>query len=129
MVEKVIKEGVSLMQYPKNLLRPVLNYLKKLETDLLKRNSTLKEEDPFSDSNRVNDNASDTEAAEQFGHARAEALGKETEQALEKVRSAMKRIDKGNYGKCTSCKEMIDTDRLGIDPTAELCLNCAKKAK
>ncbi len=115
------------MQYPSNLLKPVLDYLKKLEADLLKRKKSIDREDPFADSSRLNDNASDdTEAAEQDGHARAEALSAETKLALAKVRSAMERVDKGEYGKCVKCGQMVDTDRLGIDPTAELCLTCAK---
>jgi len=118
------------MNYPKNLLRPIFEYLKKLESDLLQRKGELKKEDPFRDISRLNDNASDdTEAAEQFGHAQVEALSSETEGALKRVRKAMERVEKGDYGKCVNCKKMIDTDRLGIDPTAELCMKCAKKQK
>ncbi|OGD75492.1 hypothetical protein A2618_03695 [Candidatus Collierbacteria bacterium RIFOXYD1_FULL_46_26] len=116
------------MQYPKNLLQPIWEYLKKLETDLLTRKKQIAKEDPFADTARLNDNADDgTEAAEQFGHDQAEAMKGETEGVLSRVRGAMKRIDEGVYGKCMACGSMIDTDRLGIDPTAELCLSCAKK--
>ena len=116
------------MQYPKNVLQPVWDYLKKLENDLLSRKKKIAAEDPFADTARLNDNADDgTEAAEQFGHDQAEALGTATDGVLTRVRAAMKRIDEGVYGKCVSCGKMIDTDRLGIDPTAELCLSCAKK--
>lgn len=117
------------MQYPRNVLQSVFEYLKKLEGDLLKRKKSLAKEDPFADTARLNDNASDdTEAAEQFGHAQSAAMGAETTDALKRVQSAMKRVDDGSYGKCVKCGEMIDTDRLGIDPTADLCMNCAKKA-
>jgi len=116
------------MQYPRNILQPVWDYLKKLEGDLLHRKSSLAKEDPFADSSRLNDNASDdTEAAEQFGHAQSAALTAETSGALKRVRDAMKRVDDGTYGKCVNCGEMIDTDRLGVDPTAEYCMKCAKK--
>ncbi len=115
------------MQYPRNILQPVWDYLKKLEGDLLHRKKSLAKEDPFADASRLNDNASDdTEAAEQFGHAQAAALTKETSDALARVRQAMKRVDEGTYGKCVKCGAMIDTDRLGVDPTAELCVTCAK---
>jgi len=117
------------MQYPKNVLQPVWDYLKKLEVDLLHRKKQIAREDPFADSERLNDNASgDTEAAEQFGHEQATAMSAETEGVLTRVRGAMSRIEAGSYGKCTKCGAMIDTDRLGIDPTAELCVKCAKKA-
>lgn len=116
------------MQYPKNLLKPVLEYFRKKEQDLVKRKDQLSKEDPYSDQSRLNDNASDdTEAAEQDGHARATALSAETEEALTKVRSAMSRVEDGSFGQCTECKMMVDTDRLQINPTAELCLDCAKK--
>lgn len=116
------------MQYPRNLLQPVWDYLKKLEGDLLHRKDALAKEDPFADVSRLNDNADDgTEAAEQFGHAQAATLTAETSGALKRVRAAMKRVDEGTYGKCVNCERMIDTDRLGIDPTAELCVKCAKK--
>lgn len=118
------------MQYPRNILQPVWDYLKKLEGDLLHRKSSLAKEDPFADASRLNDNASDdTEAAEQFGHAQSAALSEETNVALQRVRQAMGRVEDGSYGKCTKCGEMIDTDRLGIDPTADLCVSCAKNAK
>ncbi len=118
------------MQYPRNVLQSVWDYLKKLEGDLLKRKTSLAKEDPFADVTRLNDNASDdTEAAEQFGHAQSATLGAETSSALKRVHAAMKRVDDGTYGKCVKCGEMIDTDRLGIDPTADLCMNCAKNAK
>lgn len=116
------------MNYPRNLLTPIVEYLKNLEFDLLKRRRQLTTEDPFQDVARLNDNASDdTEAAEQFGHANAEALSAETDKALKRVRSAMERVDRGDYGKCVNCGKMIDTDRLGIDPTTEYCVTCAKK--
>ena len=118
------------MQYPRNVLQPVWDYLKKLEGDLLHRKKSLANEDPFADVSRLNDNASDdTEAAEQNGHVLSEAMSEETMDSLKRVQGAMKRVDDGTYGKCSKCGEMIDTDRLGIDPTAELCMNCAKKTK
>ena len=118
------------MQYPRNILQPVVDYLKKLEKDLLHRRKSLAKEDPFADASRLNDNASDdTEAAEQNGHAQSAALGAETSQALKRVRDAMRRVEEGTYGKCVKCGTMINTDRLGIDPTADLCVDCAKNAK
>ena len=117
------------MLYPKQILQPVRDYLKKLEQELVRRKARIATEDPFRDSSRLNDNASDdTEAAEQFGHARAEAMAKETSEALARVRSAMERVTKGEYGKCVKCKKMVDTDRLSIDPTVALCVSGAEEA-
>lgn len=119
-----------MIAYPKKILTQLRSYLKKEERDLLRRKKDLEKEDPFKDESRLNDNSSgDTEAAEQFGHQRSEALSKETGEALSRVRAAMKRVDKGKYGVCVKCGKMINTDRLGIDPTVELCIKCAKKKK
>lgn len=116
------------MNYPQQLLSPILEYFKKLEQQLLSRKRKLAGEDPFRDPSRLDDNADlGTEASEQFGHEQSAAMSEETDQALARVRAAMKRVDDGSYGKCVSCGKMIDTDRLGVDPTAELCLACAKK--
>ncbi len=117
-----------MISYPKNLLAPIIKFLRREEQELKKRQKSLQQEDPFKDTERLNDNASDdTEASEQFGHQRSEALSKATEVALQRVRFAMERVEKGTYGQCTNCGKMIDTDRLGVDPTAELCITCAKK--
>lgn len=119
---------MNVVNYPKKLLKPVFDYLSKQQKDLTKRMKGLQDEDPFRNEERLNDNASDdTEAYEQFGHQRSEALSKETAAALSRVSSAMKRIENGEYGSCVNCGMMIDTDRLGIDPTVELCIHCAKK--
>jgi RNA polymerase-binding protein DksA len=48
--------------------------------------------------------------------ARAEALD---------LRRALRRMDDGEYGFCTACREPIDERRLSAAPTAELCVNCA----
>lgn len=116
------------MNYPQQLLSPILDYFKKMEQQLLSRKKKLAGEDPFADPSRLDDNADlGTEATEQYGHEQASVMSEETDKALLRVRAAMKRVDDGSYGKCVSCGKMIDTDRLGIDPTAELCMACAKK--
>jgi DnaK suppressor protein len=45
------------------------------------------------------------------------------------IDAALVRIADGTYGFCTSCKDLIDTDRLAILPTAILCLSCEQKKK
>ena len=118
------------MLYPKNLLAPVLSALQKLERELLARRAKINAEDPFADTARLDDNADEgTEAAEQFGHEQTVAMSDQTQATLQRVRGAMSRVEAGTYGQCVSCGEMIDTDRLGIDPTAELCIKCAQVQK
>ena len=97
---------------------------KKIEETIL----SLKSQDPFSDPERLNDNAaSDTEAKEESSHERMEALEKELKLHVGDIEQALTRIENGNYGKCLNCQKLIDTDRLAIKPTAFLCLECEKK--
>lgn len=98
------------------------------EEKLTHRKKDLEKEDPFSDPRRLTDNASpDTEAAEQFDHARVEAMKKDIDRRIIEIRKAMTRIKIGKYGSCDSCGQMIDTDRLMIKPEAMLCITCEKK--
>ncbi len=90
--------------------------------------SSLKSQDPFSDPDRLNDNAaSDTDAKEEISHERMEALEKELKLSMEEIEKALERIKKGTYGKCMSCSKMIDTERLAIKPTALYCVDCEKR--
>ncbi|OGG02993.1 hypothetical protein A2W14_04425 [Candidatus Gottesmanbacteria bacterium RBG_16_37_8] len=116
------------MKFPKELLNSVYTNLIKLRKIVEKRISSLKLQDPFSDPDRLNDNAaSDTEAKEESSHDRMEALEKVLKRNLEEINLALIRIKKGTYGKCQNCGKMIDTDRLAIKPTALYCVSCERK--
>src|SRR3954452_21598270 len=41
--------------------------------------------------------------------------------------AALKRIDEGTFGTCTSCGQQISEERLDTLPYVELCIDCAKK--
>jgi len=116
------------IKFPSELLKPVENFLKKKEAKLKEQKKSLEKEDPFSNTDRLNDNAAiDTEAAEESGHDRVSALKAEIDRALIEVRKTLTRIKIGKFGSCEQCGKMIDTDRLAIKPTANLCITCEKK--
>ena len=46
------------------------------------------------------------------------------EERLRAIRSALLRIQKRTYGKCSSCKKQIIFGRLLVSPEAELCGKC-----
>ncbi len=118
------------VKFPLNILRPIQAYLKDREQKLKKRKKSLEKEDPYSDKNRVIDNAaSDAEAAEGAGHERVSVLKKEIDKSLINIRKALTRIKLGKYGLCSQCGQMINTERLALDPTASKCVDCAKKEK
>ena len=118
----------SIIKFPAKLLAPLREYLQHEQMKLMKSKSELKREDPFSDSLRVDDNADiGKEAAEQFGHHRSEALRSEVDKILINIRKTLTKIKIGKYGSCERCGRLIDTDRLAINPTAELCMDCQRK--
>jgi DnaK suppressor protein len=118
------------IKFPAKVLRPIKDYLLAMQKRLEKRRRNIVAEDPFSDSSRVNDNAaSDADAAEISGHDRAEALRDEVDRRLITVRKALTKIKLGRYGLCEECGKMIDTDRLAVNPAAELCMKCEKKKR
>jgi len=99
------------------------------QLDKLKlRKKKISLEDPFKDKSRVMGNSSlDTEAEEQYGHARVSAIKDELNKKASQIEKALKRIKSGKYGFCEDCGKMIDTDRLSIFPEATMCVSCEKK--
>lgn len=54
-----------------------------------------------------------------------EELGNTAIEESEEIRKALRRIDSGTYGICTSCGDKISEARLKAVPHAENCINCA----
>lgn len=115
------------MKFTLNVLKQITEHLKREKDKVGITITSLKSQDPFSNPDRLNDNAaSDTDAKEEISHERMEALEKELRRHLEEIEQALERIRKGAYGKCQSCKKIIDTDRLAIKPAALYCVNCER---
>ncbi|SRR5260221_10643706 len=122
------KQKPEPIRFPASVLAPVGAFLKDQLKRLERQKKNLKEEDPFSNSARTEDNAAlDTEAEEQFGHARTSALREQLDKRMIQVRKALTRVKVGKYGICENCGKMIDTDRLMIYPEATRCVSCEKK--
>ena len=45
---------------------------------------------------------------------------------LERIKSALARIEDGDYGYCLVCGDPIPEKRLRFDPSIATCVNCAK---
>ena len=60
-----------------------------------------------------------------------QAMSKATEQRrvqeLIQVQQALNRIDEDNYGFCDECGELINQERLKLNPTTTFCIGCASK--
>ncbi len=118
----------SPVKIPGSLLAPVKMFLQQRLEMLKIRKKKIIKEDPFRDVSRINDNASpDSDAYEQFGHARTSALKEQIERTIIQTKKALTRVKIGKYGICEDCGKFIDTDRLQVFPEATLCASCQKK--
>jgi len=115
------------ISFPSQLLKPLVAYLKGERRKLKETKKELKEVDPFVTGNRDADNSVDSDVAENVEHDRAFAMRLQVARSLVAVRKTLTRIKLGKYGICIGCEKMIDTDRLAVTPTAEYCMECARK--
>lgn len=119
-----------MQSFPSDVLNDIRKALEEEKTRMMAQVAALAAQDPFTDTERVNDNAaSDTEASEENDHERFSAMGDELKTRVIAIDDALIRVGNGTYGYCSSCNALIDTDRLAIVPTATLCLDCEKKRK
>lgn len=63
------------------------------------------------------------------GQAMSQALNQRRTIELQKIDSALQRIESGSYGYCVKCGEAIVLKRLELDPATLLCLQCAEVAE
>jgi len=116
--------------FPKDLLKPVGAFLKAKLTALRINRKKISTEDPFRVKARDLDSAAmDTEAEDQFGHARVSAIKEELNNKARQIKKALEMVKRGKYGTCEVCGKMIDTDRLAIYPEATKCIKCEKKSE
>lgn len=117
-----------MIKFPKSVLTEIESFLNSEKQKVQSQIHDLTAQDPYSDTSRLADNAaSDTEAKEETDHERFEAMLIELKHKLELIESALRRIDKGTYGPCENCGNLIDTSRLAAMPTAVYCINCEQK--
>lgn len=62
--------------------------------------------------------------AEIFEREKNAALIAVLERKLQDVDSALRSIDKGEYGICERCGQPIEAERLQVKPDATLCVKC-----
>lgn len=61
------------------------------------------------------------------GQAMAIEGQRRRELQLQRIQSALARMQSGDYGLCTACDEQIAVRRLETDPAATLCIACASR--
>ena len=122
-----MEKNKNKVSFPSQVLKPLVSYLKGEQKKLKETKEELKKVDPFVVGNRDNDNSVDSDVAENVQHDRSYAMRLQVSKSLVAIRKTLTRIKLGKYGICASCGKMIDTDRLAVTPTAEYCMECARK--
>lgn len=123
-------DKTSISGFPASLLKPVGVFLREKLRSLRVNRTKITKDDPFNNKTRdLDSSATDTEAEEQFEHARISAIKDELNNKAKQIKKALERVRKGKYGICEVCNKMIDTDRLSIFPEATKCVDCEKKSE
>lgn len=65
-------------------------------------------------------------AALRAAAATLEIVSESERRALARIQASLARIDRGTYGNCVVCGELIDEDRLRAVPEADRCGGCAQ---
>lgn len=67
-------------------------------------------------------------ASQVFEQQRDLALRDRSRLELSAVEAALRALDAGTYGTCTSCGNQIAPERLEAIPWVQTCIDCARKA-
>ncbi len=98
-------------------------------SDLLAERARLFEElgEPIEAPGQMTYGSQAAAASHVFEQQRDLALRERSRGELEKVEAALRRLDDGTYGTCTSCGKPIALERLEAIPWAPVCIDCARK--
>jgi DnaK suppressor protein len=67
--------------------------------------------------------------AEVFEREKNSALIAVLERRLADIGTALKSIDKGDYGLCQRCGKQIELERLEVKPDATMCVSCQQEVE
>jgi RNA polymerase-binding transcription factor DksA len=123
------KEGNMNTSLPADLLKHLKNKLINKENELKRQDKLLKEEDPYMQPGRAEENAEimDEAILEDSRRELTDASRGTIASILVQVRKALAYIKMGKYGICEVCGKAIDKARLKIYPEATKCTDCASK--
>lgn len=78
------------------------------------------------DASKAHSADSEEQAQERENDEVLSEIGHETLHSIQQIKSALKRIDEGEYGTCESCGDAIAPERLMILPETTFCVKCAE---
>ncbi len=115
---------------PKTFVTSQKKLIEEEQKKILLQIENLKKDDPFSDPDHASDNAAvDTDVREQVGHDTVEAEIRDLQKRLVDLKNAYLRIQKGRYGVCEKCNNIIPQVRMELVPEARYCIDCEKKMR
>ena len=91
--------------------------------DIMERTSLSSDVEQVSELSTYDDHPADL-ASETFEREKDLAMEGNIQDLLEKVNTALEKLEEGTYGLCDSCGVEINPNRLEALPYASLCLNC-----
>jgi RNA polymerase-binding protein DksA len=91
--------------------------------DIMERTSHAADFEMATEISTYDDHPADL-ASETFEREKDLALEGNIQDLLDKVNTALEKIDEGTYGICDSCSVEINASRIEALPWASLCLNC-----
>jgi DnaK suppressor protein len=116
MDKKNLKEFQDLLEKEKKELEDKINELNSQE-----KNMAIKTPDFMA----LEDSSVEADEVEELNNLLS--LKSVWENNLYRIEQALERIKKGTYGICEECGELIEIERLKIEPAAQICTKCIKK--
>lgn len=116
-----------MISFPSKLTKNIEIFLENKLLKLKRSEKALKSDDPFSDDQRAGNNSMEEDLDEQIGHFDTEIKVSFIKKQIVQIRKALTRLKIGKYGVCEKCGNMIDTDRLSVNPEITICLRCERE--
>lgn len=103
------------------------NILLRQQLEVEEELKNVKKEDPLYDGTLSETSEPGTDSWIADVHSSILAVKENLNLMLTNIKSSLKQIDSGNYGKCQKCGKEIEVARLKAMPTATVCVACSKK--
>jgi DnaK suppressor protein len=102
-----------------------------LETERAQLLEQVAELDAEADVNNWREGGFDDDPADagsaSFERETAQSLSNHARRLLTQIDDALRRMDAGTYGRCESCGEYIEVERLEVLPYATMCMDCKRR--
>ncbi len=105
-----------MINFPRNLTVGIQKFLERRLMELKRNEKELKE---------TKEREGDVD--DQVEHFENQVKANFIQKQVVQIRKALTRLKLGKYGICERCGQMIDTDRLAINPETTICMKCAQE--